>query len=271
MWVKVTQVTQVTQVKFCTWNIKNTLMRHDYEGFRWFWHVIIQKERFDFFVHWLTMVRSRNWPDLWWQISKIRDIQVIGIYDLMKRWRFETYRISSVATAQPQSQKPVFDFNLPWWTFGDLGLTFLHKVSNSIVSRYWKNGGRRARRRFSAIREKPEGWAFFAPFSARVNPRPAGGRLNARSGFSRIAKIRQRAATPGFLPPDRHLFRDYCENCDPRSCKVRSPGQIKNPTTKYLSNRTTAHGGHNVLEKVMKLFEYVKVISAYKTYISDFW
>ena len=61
------------------------------------------------------MVRSRNWPDLWWQISNIRDIQVVGIYDLMKRWRFETNRISSVATAQPQSQKPVFDFDLTWW------------------------------------------------------------------------------------------------------------------------------------------------------------
>ena len=61
------------------------------------------------------MVRSRNWPDLWWQISKIRDIQVVGIYDLMKRWRFETNRISTVATAQPQSQKPVFDFDLTWW------------------------------------------------------------------------------------------------------------------------------------------------------------
>ena len=61
------------------------------------------------------MARSQNWPDLWWQISKIWDIQVVGIYDLMKRWRFETNRISSVATAQPQSQKPVFDFDLTWW------------------------------------------------------------------------------------------------------------------------------------------------------------
>ena len=104
------------------------------------------------------MVRSRNWPDLWSQISKIRDIQVVGICDLMKHWRFETNRISSVATAQPQSQKPVFDFDL---TFGDLGLKFWHKVCNSILSRYWKNGGA-TRRRFSAIREKPEGRAFFA-------------------------------------------------------------------------------------------------------------
>ena len=60
-------------------------------------------------------MRSRNWPYLLWQISKIRDLQVVGIYDLMKRWRFETNRISSVATAQPQSQKPVFDFDLTWW------------------------------------------------------------------------------------------------------------------------------------------------------------
>ena len=52
-------------------------------------------------------------------------------------------------------------------TFGDLGLKVLHKVSNSIVSRYWENGGA-ARRRFSAIREKPEGWAFFAPPPVRV-------------------------------------------------------------------------------------------------------
>ena len=58
---------------------------------------------------------------------KIWDIQVVDIYDLMKRWRFETNRISSVATAQPQSQKPVFYFDLTWWP--DLwwtGLKFLH-------------------------------------------------------------------------------------------------------------------------------------------------
>ena len=115
------------------------------------------------FAHWLIMVRSRNWPDLWSQIAKIRDVEVAGIYDLMKRWRFETNRTSSVATAQPQSQKHVFDFDLTWWP--DLwwpGLKFLHKVSNSIVSRYWKNG-RAAHRRFSAIREKPEWWAYLPP------------------------------------------------------------------------------------------------------------
>ena len=61
--------------------------------------------------------------------------------------------------------------NLTWpgdLTFGDLGLTFWHKVCNSILSRYWKNGGA-ARRRFLAIREKPEGRPFFCPpSSARI-------------------------------------------------------------------------------------------------------
>ena len=47
-------------------------------------------------------------------------------------------------------------------TFGDRGLKFLHKVSSSIVRRYWKNGVA-ARRRFSAIREKPEGGHFPPP------------------------------------------------------------------------------------------------------------
>ena len=95
-------------------------------------------------------------------------MQVVGIYGLMKRWKVETNRIHSVATAQPQSQKPIF--SLTWHgdlTFGDLGLKFLQKVPNSIVNRYWKNGGA-ACRRFSAILEKPEGRAFFAPSSARV-------------------------------------------------------------------------------------------------------
>ena len=47
-------------------------------------------------------------------------------------------------------------------TFGDLGLKFLRKVSNSIVSGTEKMAALRAAV-FSAIREKPEGWAFFAP------------------------------------------------------------------------------------------------------------
>ena len=68
-------------------------------------------------------------------------------------------------------------------TFGDLGLKFLHKVSNSILSRSWKNGGA-TRRRFSAIREKPEGRAFFAPLSsARVNPISGRGVFLSTLGF----------------------------------------------------------------------------------------
>ena len=51
-------------------------------------------------------------------------------------------------------------------TFGDLGLKLLHKVSNSIVNRYWKNGGA-ARRRFPRYPRKTGGEP--PPSSVRVN------------------------------------------------------------------------------------------------------
>ena len=69
-------------------------------------------------------------------------------------------------------RKPFFTLTLPGdLAFDDLGLKFLHHVSYSIFSRYWKNGGV-ARRPFSTIREKPERRADFAPppSSARVKP-----------------------------------------------------------------------------------------------------
>ena len=112
-------------------------------------------------------------------------------------------------------------------TFGDLGLKLLHKVSNSIARRYWKNGGA-ARRCFFAIREKPEGWAFFAPSSARVNPRPAGGGggVNAppRSGFLRMAKI----APPGFHPPYPPSFPQLLWKRRPKAMwgQVTRSGQV---------------------------------------------
>ena len=51
-------------------------------------------------------------------------------------------------------------------------------------------------------------------------------------------------------------------------CEVRSPGQVKWPNYKITFQ---SRHGYNVSGKVMKLSEYDEVISAYKTYISDFW
>ena len=43
----------------------------------------------------------------------------------MKRWKFETNRINSVATAQPQSQKPIFDWlDLVTWPLVTWGSNF---------------------------------------------------------------------------------------------------------------------------------------------------
>ena len=50
-------------------------------------------------------------------------------------------------------------------------------------------------------------------------------------------------------------------------CEVRSPGQVKWPNYKITFQ---SRHGYNVAGKVMKLSEYNEVISAYKTYISDF-
>ena len=65
-----------------------------------------------------------------------------------------------------------------------------------------------------------------------------------------------------------HLFRNFCENFDPMPCEVRSPGQVKWPNYKITFQ---SRHGYNVWDRVMKLSEYDEVISAYKTYISDFW
>ena len=51
-------------------------------------------------------------------------------------------------------------------------------------------------------------------------------------------------------------------------CEVRSPGQVKWPNYKITFQ---SRHGYNISGKVMKLLEYDELISAYKTYISDFW
>ena len=79
--------------------------------------------------------------------------------------------------------------------------------------------------------------------------------------------MRRRGAPPGFHPPYPHLFRNFCENFDPMPCEVRSPGQVKWPNCKITFK---SRHGYNVSGKFMKLSEYDEVISAYKTYISEF-
>ena len=73
----------------------------------------------------------------------------------------------------------------------------------------------------------------------------------------------------GFSPTLPPIFLAiFCENFDPKPCEVRSPGQVKWPNYKITFQ---SRHGHNVSGKVMKLSEYDEVISASKTYMSDFW
>ena len=111
------------------------------------------------------------------------------------------------------------------------------------------------------------------PVGIGLNPRPAGGGGDVwtpppPSGFSRIAKNggAQRRRVFTHLTP--HLFHSFCEYFDPMPCDVRSLGQVKWPNYKITFQ---SRHGYNVSGKVMKLSEYDELISAYKTYISDFW
>ena len=102
------------------------------------------------------------------------------------------------------------------------------------------------------------------------NPRPAGGGgcLNAPPHLRFFEDSENTAvrSAAGFSPtlPHPHLFRNFCDNFDPRPCEVRSPGQVKWPNYKITF---PSRQGYNVSGKVMTLSEYDEVISAYKTYI----
>ena len=60
-----------------------------------------------FFSHWLIMGRSRNWPDLMSTVRKIRDIIIVGTYDLIISSGFQNVRSSPEALAQRQRRKKV--------------------------------------------------------------------------------------------------------------------------------------------------------------------
>ena len=98
-----------------------------------------------------------------------------------------------------------------------------------------------------------------------------GGRLNAPPpGFSRLAKIRRRAAPPGFHPPYPPSFLQLLWKFRPNAMwgQVTRSGQV----TQLQNNLPIAPlHGYNVSGKVIELSEYDELISAYKTYISDFW
>ena len=65
----------------------------------------------------------------------------------------------------------------------------------------------------------------------QINPRPAGGG-GGGAFFERPLRFFEDSENTAFHPPCPHVFRTFCENFDPRSYKVRSPGQVKWPNFK---------------------------------------
>ena len=111
-----------------------------------------------------------------------------------------------------------------------------YKLLKSVMGSAWVGSGRAAHTEISPLTRALLG---------------GGGVWTPPSGFSRLAKIRRRAAPPGFHPPyPPHLFRNFCENFDPMPCEVRSPGQVKWPNYKITFQ---SRHGYNVSGKVMKL------------------
>ena len=96
-----------------------------------------------------------------------------------------------------------------------------------------------------------------------------GGCLNAPPplGFSRIAKIRRRAAPPGFHPPYPPSFPQLLWKFRPKTMRgqVTRSGQVT-----QLQNNFPIAPRLQCFKESLKLSEYDVVISAYKMFISDF-
>ena len=120
---------------------------------------------------------------------------------------------------------------------------------------------RRIGRLSAAIRSQVMTWG-------RLTRALEGGAKNALpSGFSRIAEKRRRAAPPFFQYLLTIEFHTLCENFNPRSPKVRSPGQVK-VKNGFLTLRLRS--GHTRYPIGFKPSAFHKVIDTYNLYISDF-
>ena len=156
------------------------------------------------------MVRSRNWPDLWWQISNIRDIQVVGIYELMKRWRFETNRISSVATAQPQSETRFWLWHdLVTWPLVTWGWNFYTRCQIQLWAGTEKMAAARCAPPFSRYPRKTGRVGIFCP------PPPSPVRvlsdLTSKRNFDSLASRHNHSSEPNVFKLSE-LNEDNCLN-----------------------------------------------------------
>ena len=101
-----------------------------------------------------------------------------------------------------------------------------------------------------------------------INTRTGGGgEMPSPPVFSRIAEKRRRAAPPFFSVPAHNWIRHLVLNCNTRSPKVRSPGQVK-VKNGFLILRLRS--GHTRYPIGFKPSAFYKIIDTYNLYISDF-
>ena len=101
--------------KNCTLVITSGLRIHDPERTRMIQCLLLETEAIEHFPHWLTMVRSRHWPDPRSPIWKIRDIRFVDTNTLMNSCKFQISRINVVAWARSQTFLEVGSLYMTWW------------------------------------------------------------------------------------------------------------------------------------------------------------
>ena len=166
----------------------------------------------------------------------------------------------------------VGSFHLTW--LSDLAwpmIETLTKVAEKMEDKVGENPtGGAARRSFLAIVEKPHGGGVQTPLPAgrRLTRALMGGGAFERPppppqvfrGWQKYGGAQRHRVFTHLTP---HLFRNFCENFDPKSCEVRSPGQVKWPNYKITFQPRHSHNvsgsyetfgiwwGHQCLQNVL--------------------
>ena len=110
-------------------------------------------------------------------------------------------------------------------------------------------------------------WGHMRPLTQHAHWR-GGGKKCPPSGFSQIAEKRRRAAPPFLQNLLRIELDTLCKNFNPRSLKVRSPGQVK-VKNGFLNLRLRS--GHTRYPIGFKPSVFHKITDTYNLYVSDFW
>ena len=94
-----------------------TLGHHEWPKSTWFWKnytLLMRWEGFQYFPHWLIWRGTLTWPQVI-DISKIRDMKIVGTSGLIKFWKLEKILLRTVAVARVYTFLEVRSRDSTWW------------------------------------------------------------------------------------------------------------------------------------------------------------